>query len=104
PGTGGNVRMTKTIIELDQLEAVQTRSEVLKPDREHHLCPGCGEGIALRAIANVLQEMQLKDNCIFVKGVGCYTEASIMLDVDNVWALHGRAPAMATGIRRVRPE
>lgn len=95
---------TSQLIGLDGLDRVQSRSEVLKKDREHHLCPGCGEGVALRVIANVLEEMDLKDDTVLVKGVGCYTEASIMLDIDNIWALHGRAPAMATGIRRARPE
>jgi 2-oxoglutarate/2-oxoacid ferredoxin oxidoreductase subunit beta len=94
---------TPTFVELEGLDRVRSRSEVLKKDREHHLCPGCGEGIALRVIANVLTDMGAKDDCILVKGVGCYTEASIMLDVDNIWALHGRAPAMATGIKRSRP-
>ncbi len=96
--------MTTTLIGLDVLDKVRARSEVLKPDREHHLCPGCGEGVALRVIANVLQELDLKEKSVLVKGVGCYTEASIMLDIDNIWALHGRAPSMATGIRRSRPE
>jgi 2-oxoglutarate/2-oxoacid ferredoxin oxidoreductase subunit beta len=95
--------MTSNVIDLDSLDKVRSRSEVLKEAREHHLCPGCGEGVALRVIANVLQEMELRDNSVLVKGVGCYTEASIMLDIDNIWALHGRAPSMATGIRRVRP-
>ena len=95
--------MSEQIIPLDTLDRVRGRSAVFQPDREQHLCPGCGEGIGLRVIANVLEEFHLKDDTILVKGVGCYTEGSIMLDVDNVWALHGRAPAMATGVKRSHP-
>lgn len=70
----------------------------------HHLCPGCGEPLVMRTILEVLDELGVVDRAIHVAGIGCYTEFSAMIDVDVVQALHGRAPSVATGIKRVRPD
>lgn len=67
-------------------------------------CPGCTHGIAHRLIAEVLDEMELQEITIGVAPVGCSVFAYNFFDCDFVEAAHGRAPAMATGIKRVLPE
>jgi 2-oxoglutarate ferredoxin oxidoreductase subunit beta len=78
-----------------------------KPDlllrSEHSLCPGCGEPVALRILLEAIQEMGLRERTICVAGIGCYTAFPMIMDVDVMQALHGRAPSVATGVRRVRP-
>lgn len=69
----------------------------------HQLCPGCGEPMAMRAVVEAIAELGLTRSCIAVFGIGCYTAFSNNLDVEVVQALHGRAPSVATGIKRVLP-
>jgi 2-oxoglutarate/2-oxoacid ferredoxin oxidoreductase subunit beta len=69
-----------------------------------HYCPGCTHGVAHRLVAEVLDEMNLKERTIGVAPVGCSVFAYNYFDIDFVEAAHGRAPAMATGIKRVLPD
>ncbi len=69
-----------------------------------HYCPGCTHGIAHRLVAEVLDEMGLREKTIGVAPVGCSVFAYNYFNHDYVEAAHGRAPAMATGIKRVLPE
>ncbi len=73
-------------------------------DRSTHYCPGCGHGIIHRLLAEVMMELDLPAHTIAVAPVGCAVFAYDYFNVDFVEAPHGRAPAVATGIRRVRPE
>ncbi len=79
-----------------------------KPDllltQEHHLCPGCGEPLALRILLETLQELGVAQRAVMVAGIGCYTSFSATVDVDLVQALHGRAPSVATGVKRMLPD
>ena len=70
----------------------------------HHLCPGCGEPIAIRAAMEAIEELGLAQSTITVFGIGCYTAFAHNLDVEVVQALHGRAPSVATGIKRMLPD
>jgi 2-oxoglutarate ferredoxin oxidoreductase subunit beta len=70
----------------------------------HQLCPGCGEPIAVRSLVEALDEMGLARRTIAVFGIGCYTAFSNNLDVEVLQALHGRAPSLATGVKRSRPD
>jgi 2-oxoglutarate ferredoxin oxidoreductase subunit beta len=80
----------------------------LKPDllltQEHHMCPGCGEPLVLRVLLETLAELGQAANTIAVAGIGCYTSFSGTMDVDLVQALHGRAPSLATGVKRMLPD
>lgn len=67
-------------------------------------CPGCTHGVAHRLIAEVLDEMNIREKTIGVAPVGCSVFAYKLFECDFVEAAHGRAPAMATGIKRVLPE
>ncbi len=68
-----------------------------------HYCPGCTHGVAHRLVAEVIEEMNLQEITIGVASVGCSVFAYNYFDCDFVEAAHGRAPAMATGIKRVLP-
>lgn len=73
-------------------------------DRSSHYCPGCGHGIIHRLVAEVIDELELAPRTIAVAAVGCSVFAYDYLALDFVEAPHGRAPAVATGVRRVRPD
>ncbi len=73
-------------------------------DTPTHYCPGCTHGVAHRLIAEVLDEMGLTQKTIGVAPVGCSVFAYNYFNTDFVEAPHGRAPAMATGIKRVLPD
>jgi 2-oxoglutarate ferredoxin oxidoreductase subunit beta len=73
-------------------------------DKPTHYCPGCTHGIIHRLVAEVMEEMDLLDNAIGVAPVGCSVLAYDYFNVDMHEAAHGRAPAVATGIKRVHPE
>lgn len=79
------------------------RSEMLT-DIPTHYCPGCTHGVAHRLVGEVLEEMGVKGQAIGVAPVGCSVFAYNYFDFDFVQAAHGRAPAMATGIKRVLPD
>ncbi len=79
------------------------RPELLN-DRSTHYCPGCGHGVVHRLIAEILGELGVGPRTIAVAPVGCAVFAYDYLGVDWVEAPHGRAPAVATGVRRVRPD
>ena len=72
---------------------------------EHHgFCPGCGEPIAARALLENLVELDVVSRVIAVIGIGCYTGFSTSFDLETVQALHGRAPSVATGVKRMQPD
>jgi 2-oxoglutarate/2-oxoacid ferredoxin oxidoreductase subunit beta len=70
----------------------------------HHLCPGCGEPVAMRSILEAVSELGCVDRSIAVFGIGCYTAFSNNLDCEVLQALHGRAPSLATGVKRCKPD
>ncbi|MHB1407291.1 MAG: thiamine pyrophosphate-dependent enzyme [Desulfitobacteriaceae bacterium] len=69
-----------------------------------HYCPGCTHGIIHRLIAEVLDELEVREQTIGVAPVGCAVLAYKYFNVDMHQAAHGRAPAVATGIKRVNPD
>jgi len=82
---------------------VYERPGVFNPNITHY-CPGCTHGVAHRLVAEVLEEMGEVDNAIGVASVGCSVFIYNYFDIDFVEAPHGRAPAMATGVKRLLPE
>lgn len=69
-----------------------------------HYCPGCGHGIAHRLVAETIDELDLRERTVGVASVGCSILIYNYLDLDMQEAAHGRAPAVATGIKRVLPD
>lgn len=85
------------------MEKIWERTEILK-DTCTQWCPGCMYGVAQRIVAEVIEEMGLQERAVLVVGVGCHTNAIVNFNIDVHAALHGRAPAVATGIKRMRPD
>ena len=92
-----------TAVDAPEARVVFERPALLE-ERTTHYCPGCGHGVVHRLVAEVLEELGLGGRTIAVAAVGCAVFAYDYLHVDFVEAQHGRAPAVATGVRRVRPE
>lgn len=93
---------TKTIDGQNE-KLVYERPEALT-DVHTHYCPGCTHGTAHRLVAEVIDELDIRRRTILVASVGCSVFAYNYLAVDACEAAHGRAPAMATGAKRVNPE
>ncbi len=69
-----------------------------------HYCPGCGHGIAHRLIAETIDELDIRDRTIGIAPVGCAVLEYDYIDVDMIEVAHGRAPAVATGMKRTNPD
>jgi len=85
------------------MKKVMGRPRLLK-DVPFHYCPGCGHSVIHRLLAEVIEELDIRDRCIGVPPCGCAVLAYYYLDVDMVEAAHGRATAVATGIKRCLPD
>jgi 2-oxoisovalerate ferredoxin oxidoreductase beta subunit len=77
-----------------------------KEDLQHqtHFCPGCGHGTVHKMVAKAIDDLGVQDRTIMVGPVGCGVFTYYYFDVGNVQAAHGRAPAVATAIKRSHPE
>jgi 2-oxoisovalerate ferredoxin oxidoreductase beta subunit len=97
---------------MNEYNVVQERASVFfknfdrKDENQHqtHYCPGCGHGVAHKLIADALEELGVQDRTILVSPVGCSVFAYYYFDTGNVQAAHGRAPAVATALKRANPE
>ena len=67
-------------------------------------CPGCTHGIIHRLVAEVLEELDMLDRSVAIASVGCSVMSYEFFNCDAIQAAHGRAPAVATGVKRVRPD
>jgi 2-oxoisovalerate ferredoxin oxidoreductase beta subunit len=93
-------------------EVVHSKSPVFYPlyerkaelQQQTHYCPGCGHGVVHKLIAEAVEELGLQDRAVLVSPVGCSVFAYYYFDVGNVQVAHGRAPAVATGIKRAHPQ
>ncbi len=98
------------------MEETITLKDIIKPenlvfektkyltDKPLSYCPGCGHGVAHRITMEVLEEMEITQDTIGVAPVGCSVLAYEFMNIDMQQAAHGRAPAVATGIKRVWPD
>ncbi|MBP7796699.1 MAG: 2-oxoglutarate oxidoreductase [Elusimicrobiales bacterium] len=73
-------------------------------DVSMHYCPGCGHGIVHRLVAEVMDELNIREKTIFVAPVGCAVFADTYFNCDAIQGPHGRGPAIATGIKRAKPD
>jgi 2-oxoglutarate ferredoxin oxidoreductase subunit beta len=71
---------------------------------DNKFCPGCGHGLVNRLLAEIFEELGIEENVIAVLAVGCACLQIDTFGVDSIQAIHGRAPAVATGIKRSRPD
>lgn len=70
---------------------------------DNKFCPGCGHGVVNRLLAEIFEELKIEEDVIAVLAVGCACLQIDTFGVDSIQAIHGRAPAVATGIKRSRP-
>ena len=84
-------------------ETVFSRPAALCPVQTHY-CPGCTHGVIHRLVAEVIDELGLRERTVGIAPVGCSVLAYNYFNVDMQEASHGRAPAVATGIKRARPD
>ena len=92
-----------TTLPLTEFEVVYHRPDTLATLTTHY-CPGCTHGLIHRLIAEVIDELELRERTICVAPVGCAVFAYNYFNVDGCEAPHGRAPAMATGMKRCQPD
>ncbi len=85
------------------MQVIATRPKSLT-DLQFTYCPGCLHGVAHRLIAEAIDELEIQDTATGVAPVGCSVFAYKFFDMDMAEAAHGRAPAVATGIKRARPD
>ncbi len=78
-------------------------TSLLKPI-SRGFCPGCTHGIIHRLVCETIEEMNLTEKAIIIIPVGCATLSVDYFDFDSIQSAHGRAPAVATGVKRARPD
>lgn len=78
--------------------------ESIKKGSKFTFCPGCDHGIAIRLVAELIDELELKEKTICATSIGCSVFLYDFIDIDCIEAPHGRAMAEATGVKRVRPD
>lgn len=93
---------------MDQNQIIEQGTKVysrprLMDDRNMHYCPGCSHGVVHKLVSEILQEMGLEDTAVGIAPVGCAVFAYHYIDIDWVEAAHGRAPAVATAVKRLDP-
>jgi 2-oxoglutarate ferredoxin oxidoreductase subunit beta len=87
---------------IDPKNKVYSRPRLLT-DNIMHYCPGCSHGVVHKLIAEVVEELGLEDKTIGIAPVGCAVFAYNYVDIDWIEAAHGRAPAIATAVKRLQP-
>ena len=85
-------------------ENLVAKKPTLMNDNPMHYCPGCSHGVVHKLIAEVIEEMGLEDKAIGISPVGCAVFIYNYIDIDWQEAAHGRAPALATAIKRLWPD
>ena len=93
----------ETTVKIDGLEIVYAKPKTLT-DTPTHYCPGCGHGVVHKILMEVLEEMNIQEETVGVAPVGCAVFAYDYMNIDMQEAAHGRASAVATGVKRVLPD
>lgn len=80
-------------------------SKDFSSDQDVRWCPGCGDYTILKQVQNVMPELGIKkENIVFISGIGCAARFPYYMDTFGMHSIHGRAPAIATGLKITRPE
>lgn len=88
---------------IEGLEVVYSKSKTLT-DQPTHYCPGCGHGVVHKILMEVVDDLKIQEETIGVAPVGCSVFAYDYMNIDMQEAAHGRASAVATGIKRILPD
>jgi len=94
--------MTTTEI-INPKNLVYTKTKVMN-DTPMHYCPGCSHGVVHKLIGEIIEDMGVQEKTIGIAPVGCAVFAYKYLDIDWQQAAHGRAPALATAVKRLLPD
>lgn len=92
------------ITDIKRPENIVYRKPALITDTTMHYCPGCSHGTVHKLIAEVIDEMGIQDRTVGISPVGCSVFAYNYIDIDWQEAAHGRAPALATAVKRLCPD
>ncbi|PJB83860.1 MAG: 2-oxoglutarate oxidoreductase [Acidobacteria bacterium CG_4_9_14_3_um_filter_49_7] len=90
-------------VSLENMDKIYERPKTLK-DQVMHYCPGCGHGVAHRLVMEIVAELGIQEKTIGIAPVGCSVFAYYYMDIDMQEAAHGRACAVATGVKRMMPD
>ncbi|MGQ1947522.1 thiamine pyrophosphate-dependent enzyme [Geofilum sp. OHC36d9] len=96
--------MSIEIKDIIKPENLVYKKSSLITDTPMHYCPGCSHGVANKLVAEVIEEMGIQSDVIGITPVGCAVLLYNYIDIDWQEAAHGRAPALATAIKRLRPD
>jgi 2-oxoglutarate ferredoxin oxidoreductase subunit beta len=103
-GANGAVHRPRSLTLVPVTSAKQTTKD-FKSDQEVRWCPGCGDYAILAAFQSFLPELQVpRENLVIVSGIGCSSRLPYYVDSYGLHSIHGRAPAIATGLAATRPD
>ena len=86
------------------MEKIYTRTKTIQADKVSGYCPGCMHGTVIKLIGEVLEELDVVDKAVCCLGIGCCGLQMDYIAYDNITSPHGRACAVATGIKRTNPD
>ena len=86
------------------MEKIYTRTKTIQADKVSGYCPGCMHGTVIKLIGEVLEELDMVDKAVCCLGIGCCGLQMDYIAYDNITSPHGRACAVATGIKRTNPD
>lgn len=95
---------TADVSELIRPENLVYKKPTLLNDNTMHYCPGCSHGVVHKLVAEIIEEMGLAEKAVGIAPVGCAVFAYNYIDIDWQEAAHGRAPALATAVKRLQPD
>lgn len=96
--------MAELVEDIKKAEYLVAKKSSVLTNKVMHYCPGCSHGVVHKLIAEVIEEMDIQDKTIGIAPVGCSVFIYNYIAVDWQEAAHGRAPALATAISRLRPD
>ena len=89
----------------DTAVPIALKAKDFKSDQEVRWCPGCGDYTILASVQNFLVEIGAdKSKTVFISGIGCSSRFPYYMDTYGIHSIHGRAPAVATGLATARPD
>jgi 2-oxoglutarate ferredoxin oxidoreductase subunit beta len=88
---------------MSQVKSLYKKPKALS-NKKMHYCPGCSHGIVHKIIAEIIDELDIQKKTVVIAPVGCAVLLYDYIECDSVEASHGRAPAIATGVKRVKPD
>ena len=89
---------------MDELKCVYSRTKTIQEDKVSGFCPGCMHSTVIKLIGEVLDELNVVDKAVLITGIGCCGLHMDYIAYDTITAPHGRACAVATGLKRTNPD